>query len=338
MQLKERRNHEQSVLVFHVNLLFNAFFAFKDQMEKTLENIADLEPIKTNFSQLISQVMYITRSNGNTAQQLKGITTRVGKLEEQLGANGGSNSSSDIEILKRQFQEQANQLQECCRKLVNFEAKTENYEFLIGEANRTIEEQAQEITHLRRKNEETIEEVRRLNLNQGPQRNPSTTRSTNVSWDEMPSTGGTLMWKISNFAQQRQDAVSGRRTSFYSPSFYTSRYGYKMCSRIYLNGDGMGKGTHISLFFVLIRSEYDALLRWPFRQKVIMMILDQDNVEHVIDAFRPDPNSSSFQRPRREMNIASGCPLFCPLTELEKHGYVRDDVMFIKVIVDSSDA
>ena len=146
------------------------------------------------------------------------------------------------------------------------------------------------------------------------------------------------MWKISNFAQQRQDAVSGRRTSFYSPSFYTGRYGYKMCARIYLNGDGMGRGTHISLFFVLIRSEYDALLRWPFRQKVTMMILDQDNVEHVIDAFRPDPNSSSFQRPRREMNIASGCPLFCPLTELEKHGYVRDDVMFIKVIVDSSDA
>ena len=68
------------------------------------------------------------------------------------------------------------------------------------------------------------------------------------------------------------------------------------------------------------------------------MILNQDNVEHVIDAFRPDPNSPSFQRPRREMNIASGCLLFCPLTELEKHAYVRDDVMFIKVIVDSSDA
>ena len=338
MKLKERRNHEQSVLAFQVNLLFNAFSAFKDQMENTLENIADLEPIKTNFSQLISQFVYITHSNGNTAQQLKGITTRVGKLEENLGASGGSNSSSDIEILKRQFQEQAYQLQECCRKLVNFEAKTENYECLIGEANRTIEEQAQEITHLRKKNEETIEEVRRLNLNQGPKRNPSATCSTNVSWDEMPSTDGTLMWKISNLAQQRQDAVSGCHTSFYSPSFYTSRYGYKMCARIYLNGDDLGRVTHISLFFVLMRSEYDALLRWPFRQKVTLMILDQDSVEHVIDVFRPDPNSSSFQRPRREMNIASGCPLLCPLIELEKHAYVRDDVMFIKVIVDSSDA
>ena len=103
MKIKERRNNEPSVLAFHVNLLFNAFSAFKDQMENTLENIADLEPIKTSFSQLMSQVMYITHSKGNTAQQLKGITTRVGKLEENLGASGGSNSSSDLKILKRQF-------------------------------------------------------------------------------------------------------------------------------------------------------------------------------------------------------------------------------------------
>ena len=44
--------------------------------------------------------------------------------------------------------------------------------------------------------------------------------------------------------------------------------GYKMCARIYLNGDGMGKGTHVSLFFVIMRGQYDALLKWPFRQKV----------------------------------------------------------------------
>ena len=41
-----------------------------------------------------------------------------------------------------------------------------------------------------------------------------------------------------------------------------------MCTRLYLNGDGMGKGTHVSLFFVVMRGAYDALLKWPFRQKV----------------------------------------------------------------------
>lgn len=41
-----------------------------------------------------------------------------------------------------------------------------------------------------------------------------------------------------------------------------------MCLRIYLNGDGTGRGTHLSLFFVVMRGPHDALLRWPFNQKV----------------------------------------------------------------------
>lgn len=51
-------------------------------------------------------------------------------------------------------------------------------------------------------------------------------------------------------------------------AFYTSKYGYKMCLRIYLNGDGTGRGTHLSLFFVVMRGMSDALLKWPFNQKV----------------------------------------------------------------------
>lgn len=52
------------------------------------------------------------------------------------------------------------------------------------------------------------------------------------------------------------------------PAFYSSKYGYKMCLRLYLNGDGTGRGTHLSLFFVVMRGKCDALLKWPFSQKV----------------------------------------------------------------------
>lgn len=41
-----------------------------------------------------------------------------------------------------------------------------------------------------------------------------------------------------------------------------------MCLRIYLDGDGTGRGTHLSLFFVVMKGPNDALLRWPFNQKV----------------------------------------------------------------------
>jgi len=112
-----------------------------------------------------------------------------------------------------------------------------------------------------------------------------------------------------------------------------------MCLRLYLNGDGMGKGSHLSVFFVVMRGTFDALLRWPFRQKVTLMMLSQNQREHVVDAFRPDPTSSSFKRPTTEMNIASGCPLFASTDVLENasNGYVKDDQLFLKAVVDCSD-
>ena len=40
-----------------------------------------------------------------------------------------------------------------------------------------------------------------------------------------------------------------------------------MCIRAYLNGDGIGENTHLSLFFVIMKGEYDPLLVWPFDYK-----------------------------------------------------------------------
>ncbi|KAJ8287373.1 hypothetical protein COCON_G00000320 [Conger conger] len=155
---------------------------------------------------------------------------------------------------------------------------------------------------------------------------------------ETASFGGTLIWKIRDYKRRKQEAVASKTLSLYSQPFYTGYFGYKMCARVYLNGDGMGKGTHLSLFFVVMRGEYDALLTWPFKQKVTLMLMDQGPArKHLGDAFKPDPTSSSFRRPTVDMNIASGCPLFVAQTVLENGTYIKDDTIFIKVTVDTSD-
>ncbi|KAK3088518.1 hypothetical protein FSP39_020097 [Pinctada imbricata] len=153
---------------------------------------------------------------------------------------------------------------------------------------------------------------------------------------ELISFDGTLIWKITEWNKKRREAMAGSVTSIYSPIFYTSRNGYKMCARLYPNGDGMGKSSHISIFFVVMRGNFDALLSWPFTHRVSFMLLDQNNREHIVDSFRPDPTSSSFKRPTSEMNIASGCPLFMPQAKLDDPNlaYVKDDTMFIKITVD----
>ncbi|CAF3408669.1 unnamed protein product [Rotaria sp. Silwood2] len=89
-----------------------------------------------------------------------------------------------------------------------------------------------------------------------------------------------------------------------------------------------------------MRGEYDSILEFPFRFKVTFALLDQTSQQrHIVDSFRPDVKSNSFQRPRSDMNIASGIPKFVPLTIIQQDNnpYVRDDTMFIKTIIDFSD-
>jgi len=46
-----------------------------------------------------------------------------------------------------------------------------------------------------------------------------------------------------------------------------------MCIRAYLNGDGPGYKTHLSLFFVLMKGEFDNLLQWPFQNYITLTLL-----------------------------------------------------------------
>ncbi len=149
-----------------------------------------------------------------------------------------------------------------------------------------------------------------------------------------------LFFTIIDFVLLLGDAESERQTSIYSPAFYSSPVGYKMRARVYLNGDGNARRTHMSLFFVLMRGRNDPVLKFPFNYKVTFCLYDQTpQLRHIIDSFRPDIRSNSFQRPRSEMNIASGIPKFCPLNMIQQEGssYVREDTMFIKVMVDFGD-
>ena len=147
---------------------------------------------------------------------------------------------------------------------------------------------------------------------------------------------GAFLWRIPEMRRRIRDAKIGRITSIYSPPFYTGRNGYKMCIRAYLNGDGSGEGTHLSIFFVIMKGEYDPLLQWPFDHKVSLVLVDQDLKKHLVQTFKPNLQSNSFQRPKSDMNVASGCPEFAKLSVLDDPSYVKDDIMYIKAIVDTS--
>ena len=302
--------------------------------------------ILTNYdgiiSDILTQIQTSTTETRDFREKLREHSERITTLERKVATGNLTAAAASAQMSGDSRACVPNN--EIVRRVNNLENKTADHEVLLVESNRSIEKANRYVGNVRRLVETVQETVRRVERRIESIEHTLALRNVTladleeyVRQQEFSSYDGKLLWKITEFARKRNEAVSGQQVSFFSPCFYTSRYGYKMCARIYLNGDGVGRGTHISVFFVVLRGQYDAILRWPFRQKVTFMLFDQDNVQHVIKAFRPDPNSPSFQRPRRETNIASGCPMFCSLTELNNHAYVRDDTMFLKIIVDITD-
>lgn len=156
---------------------------------------------------------------------------------------------------------------------------------------------------------------------------------------ESTSYNGKLIWKIRDYQKKKKETAAEGRALF-SAAFYTSRSGYKLSARAYLNGDGSGRGTHLSLYVVLMRGDFDALLPWPFRQSVALTVMDQSGSRKDANmVFKPDPTSSSFHRPTSDTNLATGFPSFVSHAELEATKdavFVKDDTLFIKVKVDTA--
>ena len=157
-----------------------------------------------------------------------------------------------------------------------------------------------------------------------------------VQTPQTTSYDGHYIWKIPDITRRRRDALLGKTVSLYSAPFYTNRFGYRLCLHVYLNGDGSGKGRYISYFLTIMKEEYDALLEWPFQHMVTMTLVNQKGNNNIVQSFRPNPTSTSFHHPKSDMNVASGCPKFAPLSILDNPEFVVDDVAFFKCVIKQS--
>lgn len=153
-------------------------------------------------------------------------------------------------------------------------------------------------------------------------------------------TNGTFVWKITNYKHQFEQAVAtADELAIFSPPFFTSQYGYKLRLKAYLNGRDRGKGSHLSLYIIIMKGDYDALLEWPFKQKITFYLIDQSDQNnhrtHQLSPNRSLPNIKVvFNRPTVKENLGIGNPCFVPHEALTTGDYVKDDTIFIKAIVE----
>lgn len=159
------------------------------------------------------------------------------------------------------------------------------------------------------------------------------------------SSDGILIWKIPDYSRKLQEAKQRANYESFSPPFYTHRYGYKLQVSAFLNGNGSGEGSFLSLYIRVLPGQYDNLLEWPFSYRVTFSLLDQSDPslskpQHITETFLPDPNWKNFQKPGQgrasldESLLGFGYPKFISHEDIKKRNYVKDNAVFIKASVE----
>ena len=79
---------------------------------------------------------------------------------------------------------------------------------------------------------------------------------------------------VSNFALHKQGG-----TQWTCPSFFSRVGGYKMAIEVSANGEGVGRGSYVSVYIRIMHGEYDDMLRWPLRASVTIQLISQSGNE-----------------------------------------------------------
>ena len=91
------------------------------------------------------------------------------------------------------------------------------------------------------------------------------------AWQDSLSTtqSGTAQFTITEYSKRKQF-----NNYYYSPPFTTSPQGYRLCLNVFTNGNGSGKGSHLSIYAYIMKGQHDDRLQWPFTGTIIIELLN----------------------------------------------------------------
>ena len=145
-------------------------------------------------------------------------------------------------------------------------------------------------------------------------------------------------FRLTHYQKHKKDC-----DEFYSPPFYTSPTGYKMCIRVDANGNGDAKGTRVSVFAFLMKGDNDDSLTWPFTGAATFELLNQlegkNHHTYTTGPFPADMENISGRVVKGERATNGwGKPLFIPHTQLHRNRgkncqYLRNDTLVFRVSV-----
>lgn len=141
---------------------------------------------------------------------------------------------------------------------------------------------------------------------------------------------GRYLWNINHFSSKLSAMKTNRDRFLYSPGFYTSPTGYKVCGRMNISPHGEGQ---IALLIHLMKSPHDASLEWPFSGRLTLAIIHPtDGNLTVKETFVSRPDLEAFQRPMSDFNYkAFGYSNFISFNDIIEKGFLCDDTLTVKI-------
>ena len=128
---------------------------------------------------------------------------------------------------------------------------------------------------------------------------------------------------------------------FSSLPFYTYQRGYKVCIKMYANGNGAGEGTHVSLLAYLMKGDNDDSLSWPFTGTFTVELLNQlADKKHHSKNFRFDCDTATDEAEDEEQVEMGGIEQFLSHSKVEQLSsrwrrcqYLQDDSLIFRVSI-----
>ena len=143
--------------------------------------------------------------------------------------------------------------------------------------------------------------------------------------------------KMEGFQKKKEE-----NEEWYSDPVYSHFGGYKMCLKVYANGDGGLKGTNVSVYVYLMRGDNDDNLKWPFKGSIKVSLLNQlkDGQHHTMEPWSlsdnvPEDTSGRVTEGERAVHgwgytgfIRQQDLMYCRRKICQ---YLKDDALFFRV-------
>lgn len=141
---------------------------------------------------------------------------------------------------------------------------------------------------------------------------------------------GVYIWRLKSFQEKLTAMINDPLKMFYSPGFYTSPNGYKICARINISSKN---SDYLSLLLHIMKSENDDALDWPFNGTMCFILVHPQNSEkNIREMTLSKPDLEAFRKPTCELNKRSfGYTEFVQVCDIDN--FLQNDSLIFRIEV-----